>query len=294
MTTARLHGALAALLSAATAGACGREPPGGESTLSILLTDQPEVRLASAVVTLSRVTLRPRDADPVVLRDTPYTVDLVGLSNDADVLVDAAVVPEDEYVDLRFVLEGAAIGITDGSRTRIYATPGYRASADGTLRTPPRDPDGFAVRLGGPLELFGDGDARVLLVDFDLAESFGPDADGAWAMRPVLEGVDLDRTASVGVEVGRDARVTLPSDLRVRLLDAKGLFESEIALTNEDADPALEATFRFVDPREGPFTVVLVPPAGATLQVEPEVVAGVPARDGEISEVSFDPRIPGA
>ena len=286
---------LSVVLVTVAALGCGRGSE-GEGSVTILLTDGPSARLESAVVTISQIYLQPADeGERVILRDDPVTLDIASLANDTETLVDGSIVPDGDYSQLRFVIDGAYIVVVDDAAGRqVFATEGYATpglAVDGSLQTPSWDTSGLKVKLadGG---ITVEGNQRILLVDFDLAESFGHPADDEWVMHPVLEALDLDLTATITVEVDGTTGLQLPAgvtlaEFRVRLLDAKGQFEGEQPLANQDDDPALEATFMYVDPREGPFSVVLVAPSGVTFQAEPAAAVIVSVDSGQSESVSF-------
>src|SRR5437588_4670574 len=56
-------------------------------------------------------------------------------------------------------------------------------------------------------------ESKVLLVDFDVQQSFGHDAgnSGSWVMHPVIKGADLTLSGNVNVTAKLGASLTLPS-----------------------------------------------------------------------------------
>ena len=184
--------ALAVLLACAEGGG-----PGGTSTLSIKLTDAPgDIR--HAFVTITEVYLM-GEGGKLVLRDTPFTADLLTLAGTTTDLVSDAEVPSGRYSQLRFVVGGACLAVeNETGGADIHATPEYDSDpcggpAPGELETPGFDRSGLKVVLhGGALEL--DGGRTVLLVDFDVAQSFGHPAGGSgrWVMHPVVTGGEIE------------------------------------------------------------------------------------------------------
>src|SRR5262245_36571338 len=88
---------------------------GSESTgrLSIMLTDAPAAAdIRAAVVTIDQVYLQSEaTGDRIVLREQPFTTDLLTLSSDVATLVESATVPAGSYEQLRFVVSGAYISV---------------------------------------------------------------------------------------------------------------------------------------------------------------------------------------
>lgn len=185
-------GLLAAALTA-LAGCGDGAGPGGTTALSLKLTDAPG-DIQSAFVTITEINLS-GSGGKVVLRDEPYTGDLLTLAGTTADLVTDVQVPSGTYNQLRFVISGACIAVENESGgSDIYTTDGYDSTpcggpATGVLQAPSYAQSGLKVILdGGALTL--DGPEKVLLVDFDVAQSFGHVAgqSGMWVMHPVVKG----------------------------------------------------------------------------------------------------------
>lgn len=202
-----LRAALIALLLTPSYG-CGDSAGPGSTRLSILLKDAPG-GVTSAVVTISQIYLQGENGK-VVLSDQETTTDLLTLANDTKTVVQDATVPSGTYSQLRFMITGAYLEVQDDPAcdpaqttcaTSIYATEGYATPkpAAGTLKTPSFDQSGLKVSLpGGGLTLsVGE---KVLLVDFNVAESFGHEAGGAsgWVMHPVITASEVQAAAAGG------------------------------------------------------------------------------------------------
>lgn len=128
-------------------------------------------------------------------------------------LVDDALVPAGSYSELRMVLDEAYVRLEDG---RVYATENAElpagVTAAGTLRCPSCSQSGFKVKF------LGDGlrveDNSVVLIDFDVAQSFGHQAgqSGQWIMRPVLRATtNTIMLGTIDGTVALDDGVTLPA-----------------------------------------------------------------------------------
>ena len=300
--------AAAAALALATLGglsACaadGSSAP-GTSKVSILLTDAPG-DVKKAVVTISRIYLQGSDDEQsgrVVLLNTPVTTDLLTLANSTAELVDDAVVPAGTYSQLRFVVTGGYIEVDDGhGGTSIYASsPDYAglpagAPVAGELKMPSYAQSGIKVNLpdGG---FHVSGEQKVLLVDFDVARSFGHQAgaSGMWVMTPVLTATELTATGSVVVTLRKDAGVTLPTvggtattlgGFSAELSNGAGSHETT-AFTDADGDGTYEAAFRFLVP--GDYALDVTGPAGVTFTTSPAHPASVSIASGLASSFGF-------
>lgn len=272
--TAIVLGAIAPLAS------CSDSTSAGNAKLSILLTDAPG-DVKAAVVTIDEIYLQ--GSGRVVLMDQPVTTDLLTLANSTADLVQDAVVPAGSYGQLRFVVSGAYIEVENGDgTTSIYATsPDYAglpagAQVAGTLQTPSFDASGLKVNLpGGALHLAAE--EKILLVDFDVSQSFGQSAGGSggWVMHPVLKATDLQTTGDAAVTLSLGESVTLPmvGDAQVTLGDFKAVLTAsdmstkELAFTDDNSDGTFEADFHFLAP--GDYSVTVTGPSGVTFATDP-------------------------
>ena len=292
---------LAALGS--TAG-CSDDPAGSNSSqLSILLTDAPG-DLKTAVVTISQIYLQgseKEESSRVVLSNTVTTTDLLTLTNSTTTLVQDAVVPAGSYSQLRFVITGGYVEVenSDGS-TSIYASsPSYEglpagAQVAGTLQMPSFAQTGIKVNLpGGAVSITGE--QKVLLVDFDVSQSFGQQAgqSGRWVMTPVLEATDFSATGSVTATLRADASLTMPmvngaqvtlGQFRAVLTNAARSSE-ELALSDSDNDGVYEARFRYLV--AGDFTVDFIAPDGVTFTTDRSRPASVSVPSGQDVAAGF-------
>jgi hypothetical protein len=247
--------ALASVLGCGGGGSDSTET----SRMSIKLTDAPGANIQSAVVTIDEIYLQGNER--VSLRSDPVTTDLLTLTNDVQTLVDDVAVPAGTYSQLRFVISGAYIEVAEEGSTRIFATDGYDhlppdRTADGTLQTPSWDSSGFKVKLpDGSLEVAGE--QKILLVDFDVAESFGQEAgaSGRWVVRPTLKATDFELSSSIRVNLHADPGVSSASlaDLNVELKDKDGNSEGLLAPTDPEGDGIYSVTFLYLDADQGPF-----------------------------------------
>ena len=201
MVRSTLPGGLLAVALAALAGCGDGAGPGGTTAVSLKLTDAPG-DVQHAYVTITEINLTGEDGK-VVLRDTPYSADLLTLAGTTADLVTDADVPSGTYAELRFVISGACIAVENESGgSDIYTTNGYDPApcggpATGTLQAPSYAESGLKVVLDeGALTIVGP--QKILLVDFDVEQSFGHVAgqSGTWVMHPVVTGGEIEPEAA--------------------------------------------------------------------------------------------------
>ena len=259
-------------VSALVGGCVGGSTTRQTGQLTIMLTDAPAAAdIRAAVVTIDKIYLQRDDTASgdsgddangrVVLRDQPFTTDLLTLSSDVAKLVDNAVVPAGSYSQLRFVMSGAYIEVVSGTSTAIYATPGYAAvppgrTVTGELRTPSWNTSGFKVNLpDGKVDI--EGDQRVLVVDFDVGETFDRQlGNGAWMMQPVLHAFDFLASGSIVINTDVHA-IVRTGPLTAELDDAGGHMVAIREVNDADGDGRIPIAFQFLDPRESPFWLTL-------------------------------------
>ncbi len=275
---------LAAVGLALTGAACADSSTGNaaDAKITVLLKDAPG-DVKAAVVTISQVYMQgsstgDEPGSRVILRDTPITTDLLTLANSTAELVKDGVVPAGTYGQLRFVITGGYVEIDNGNgTTSIFASsPNYAglpqgATVAGALQMPSYAQSGLKVNLpGGSVKL--DAEQTVVLVDFDVSQSFGKEAgaSGRWVMTPVLTATELQFTGSAKVTLTKDPALTLPSinNTPVTLgqfkatLTKSGGTPTELPLTDADNDGTFEANFKFVP--AGDYSVDFVAPTGIT------------------------------
>jgi hypothetical protein len=275
---------LAAVGLALTGAACADSSTGNaaDAKITVLLKDAPG-DVKAAVVTISQVYMQgsstgDEPGSRVILRDTPITTDLLTLANSTAELVKDGVVPAGTYGQLRFVITGGYVEIDTGNGTTSFfaSSPNYAglpqgATVTGALQMPSYAQSGLKVNLpGGSVKL--DAEQTVVLVDFDVSQSFGKEAgaSGRWVMTPVLTATELQFTGSAKVTLTKDPALTLPSinNTPVTLgqfkatLTKSGGTPTELPLTDADNDGTFEANFKFVP--AGDYSVDFVAPTGIT------------------------------
>ena len=292
---------IAALGLAGVAVACSDSTGNATSgKITVLLTDAPG-DVKTAMVTISQIYMQ---GDPVaddagsrvILRDTPITTDLLTLANSTADLVKDATVPAGSYGQLRFVITGGYIEVenADGSTSIYSSSPDYAglpsgATVAGSLQTPSYASSGLKVKLpDGGVTI--DSDQTILLVDFDVAQSYGKAAGGSgqWVMSPVLTATDLSFSGGLKVTLAKDPALTMPSvngtpvtlgQFKATLTKSGGAPE-ELELTDVDNDGTFEATFLYVAAGSD-YTVNFVAPAGvSTFTTNPASPAAVTVTSG--------------
>ncbi|WP_224363272.1 DUF4382 domain-containing protein [Hyalangium versicolor] len=272
----------------------------GDSKVTIKLTDAPG-NFKRAVVTISEVELLGEgENNRVVLLNQAKTTDLLTLANDTADLVKDAVVPSGTYKELRFVITSAFIEVEEeeGS-SRIHASsPSCEglpmgAQVAGDLRMPSYGQSGLKVKIADPLEV--EGDQKVILVDFDVAQSFGRLAgnSGQWVMSPVIKAAEITFSSTVTLTLTKGADVILPSvndlpvtlaDFRASLSNTAGTVET-VAFTDANSDGTFEAQFKFLIP--GDFSASIVGPEGVTFATNPASPTPVEVGSGKQVSVAF-------
>ncbi len=144
-----------------------------DATVRINLTDAPSDAFASAEVSFSRVLLvGAEDGSVVDLLSTttaPPRFDLMRLRGDAEALLVEAHVPSGRYGKLTLVVDRARVRLApgfvfrDGSAERVIEAPGGRSRF-------------IDAELDAPLDAVA-GAVTLLVVDFDVDESFAIDRD---------------------------------------------------------------------------------------------------------------------
>ena len=271
MLRARIAGF--ALAVAALAGCSDSQGP-GTAQFSVKLTDAPGP-FTAAVVTISDVYLM-GSGGKVTLSSTPTTVNLLDLQNATLDLVKDAVVPTGTYQELRLVITGGYVQLTDGS---IYASsPSYAglpqgATVTGQLQMPSFEQSGLKVTLpASALDVTAP--QKIVLIDFNVSESFGQDAgnSGLWVMHPVIQGADIQTTGSVAVSLTLGNGVTLPqvNGTQITLAD----FSATLGGETQALDANGQATFQFVVP--GTYPLSFSGPAGVTFVTDPVATTATP------------------
>ncbi len=173
----------------------------------------------------------------------------------------------------------------------VFATSEYGecGAADGLLNMPSFAQSGAKVLLNG---LQVTGGQQVLLLDFNVEESFGQEAgmSGMWVMEPVIHASNIRLTGGIAVTLS-EGDVTLPegydlSQFSATMLPAVG-DSSRVDFADDDSDEIYELAFRYLITDNGPFDVRLNAPEGLTVTVDPVSPATVDPASGETATVDW-------
>ena len=289
---------MGAMLIGALAGCGSDSTSAGTGKISLLLTDAPG-DVKAAVVTIAEIDLQ-GSGGTTVLMNTPVTTDLLTLSNSTAQLVQDAVVPAGSYTQLRFVITGAYIAVDNGNGgTSIYASsPTYAglpsgAVVSGALQMPSFGQSGLKVDLpGGNVSIASN--EKILLVDFNVAQSFGQVAGGSgqWAMHPVVKATDVEFSGGLTVQMTQDASLTMPtlsgSPLTLgqfsAVITASDNSTHTLALTDA-GNGVFQAQFQYLP--AGSYSVNFTAPTGVTFTTNPTVPTSAAVTAGEVTTSAF-------
>jgi Domain of unknown function (DUF4382) len=281
---------LTALAALALAGCGNTQGPSGTTSLSVVLKDAPG-DLQKAVVTISEIDLV-GSGGVQVLMQTPTTTDLLTLATNTATLVQGAEVPSGTYTELRFKITGACIAVDNGAQpSLIYATTGYDATqcgsgTPGLLQAPSYAQSGLKVTMAANA-LALTGTQKILLVDFDVSQSFGQQAGGSggWVMHPVVTGGDIQATGSLHTSVQLGSGVTLPNAATLDQLSAvlvSGASDTVgvVALSDSAGTPVFTADFTFLTPASYTLSLKL-PSTVASVTTNPATPEAVTITSGQ-------------
>jgi hypothetical protein len=295
---------LTAALALASAIACGGSS-GNQARLTVLLKDAP-ANFKAAVVTITEVNLQGTNGK-TVLSSTKTTVDLLTLANDVKTLLKDVVIPPGTYSELRLVLSGGYVAVDNGSGgTDIFvSSPTYEGlpagtTPTGTLKMPSMGQSGLKVDFAGSELTLAVG-SKVLLIDFDVAQSFGHEAgaSGSWVMHPVIKGAELTVSGNVNVTLALDASLKLPvvdlgggapphqvtlADFSATLTDANANVIKEPLVA--DTTGKYGASFLYLMPGTG-YTLTFSAPGITALTTAPVTPAAVTVTAGQATNLAF-------
>lgn len=268
--------------------------PRDTGTVSVMLTDAPG-DFEHAFVTLARIELL-GEGGRLTLMDEPVTVDLLTLQNEVMEIVGETPVPGGTYSEMRLVITDGLIAVEqhDGS-SRVYASSNAFAeslgfTAAGSLHMPSLGQSGLKIKLPGGIATV-DGDDNAILIDFNVAESFGHQAgnSGRWVMHPVIHASGFTQTGAIrlGIALGEDVSLPTIGDTQVTLAMLSGLLDRNgdiipVPFTDDDEDGTWFATFRFLPPGSYPVSLGLVD--GLTVDTDPELPLLLQVSAGQTTE----------
>lgn len=284
-----------ALLLTLPAAACDDTTDAEFGEVSIQLTDAAGEEVVDAWVTITDIYFQqesgendPEDSRVYILEDATETHELTSLSETVEELVVGELVPTGTYGQLRVVISGGCIVTDLGS---VFATDGYGecGAADGLLNMPSFAQTGAKVLLNG-LEVTGG--QQVLLLDFNVEESFGQEAgmSGMWVMEPVIHASNITLTGGIAVTLS-EGDVTLPEGYDLGQFSATMVptvgDDSQVDFADDDGDGTYELAFRYLITDNGPFEVQLNAPEGLTVTVDPASPVMVDPASAETATVDW-------
>lgn len=285
-----------ALLLTFPVAACDGGTDAEFGSLSIQLTDAAGEEVVEAWVTITDIYLQQEsgDNDPegsrvYLLENGNETHELLSLANSVADLVVGQEVPTGTYGQLRIVISDGCIEVDDG--TVFSSSTGYDlcGARDGELQMPSFAQTGAKVLLNG-LEVTGD--QQIMMLDFDVEDSFGRETGGSgmWVMTPVIHASDITLTAGIAVTLD-PGQVTLPQgysmgDYSATMLPAEG-DSSRVSFTDDNGDGTFELAFQFLIPGNGPFSVRFNDPDGLESAVDPASPVSVSPASGETANVDW-------
>lgn len=238
------------LASLVAVGACddstptGSDLPGGETLLSVYLTDAPG-DVDSVWVQVEDLVLVGDDGQTSLLDEPTGLLNVTALRDSATALVEDREIEPGTYGQLRFIIGGAVLQTTG---ERVFTSGGaehpHGLEAGGTLHCPSCAQTGIKVVLRGMTVEEGD---NGLLLDFDVTQSFGREAgrSGRWIMHPVIHASVTDPGPDAGEAFGEiTGTVVLDDEVSIpecggaeRTLEEFVPVAVATTLTDDEGDP---------------------------------------------------------
>jgi hypothetical protein len=284
-------------LAAAAMGLVSGCSSSGQASMTVLLSDAPG-DFQAAVVTITEIDLD-GPAGTTVLSTTKTTTDLLKLAGNTATLVNGTAIEPGSYDQLRFVITGGYVQVDNGAGgSEIFATSatyeGLPAGAvvAGTLKMPSFAQSGLKVDLPSGGLVVGT-EAKVVMVDFKVAESFGHEAgnSGSWVMHPVVQASDVTLSGTLNVKLALGTGVTLPlidthqvtlADFSVTVMCTDGVVRTEPLVL---ANGTFGASFQFLAPATE--TITFTGPVGLTFTTSPASPATATVSSGQLTEADF-------
>lgn len=191
MSTLYRIGSVAACCAALVMTACD-DSNDGTARLDVRLTDAAG-DVAAVWVDVSQIYLQGPGGRTDLLPSPTGLIELTSLAGTTLGLVEDVVLAPGSYGQLRFVVDAAVLETLDGS---VYAYGGAEHPDElpvtGDLVCPSCNASGLKVLLGPAGLVIEEGD-NILVLDFDVARSFGRMAGGSgqWVMNPLINGTQV-------------------------------------------------------------------------------------------------------
>jgi hypothetical protein len=297
---------LAATLAFLAAG-CSTQPSATSqpsatqpSKITVLLKDAPSNGVEQAWVTFTEIALVGSGGTTVLATNT-MTVELVRLANTTETLVKDVDVPAGTYAQLRFVITDGCLlagGIWYSSSATCTgpSVEGSPPVPTGTLRMPSYAQSGLKVNLPGSLGTIGSG-TRIVLVDFDVEQSYGHQAgnSGAWVMHPVVTATDFQLSGTIDVSLAYRAEQPLPgtntlADFKAELSSVASdntlIPIKAINLAGTNTLESGSVSFTYLVP--GNYAVGFTAPSGVNAVYSPNVPLPVVVDPGQVTKAAFE------
>jgi hypothetical protein len=172
--------------------ACDSTGPRDGTRLSIFLTDGPG-DVESAWIQIDRILMLGDDNGEIeVPADLDEMIEITELVDRVHALATEVPFEPDSFRELRLVLAGAVLQTKQGE---VYATAGAELPAELqntqgvlALQCPSCAQSGLKIKVQGASPELEEGESASLVLDFDVAQSFGHQAgrSGRWIMHPVI------------------------------------------------------------------------------------------------------------
>ncbi len=188
--------------------------PDGDASLSVQLTDAPSANVNRAWVKVEQLTLQGSEGGVNLLDQPTGFIQLTDLVDRTETLVQDEPIPPNTYGQLRFIIAGAAVETDEGE---VYSYNGAASeiegiTRDGELQCPSCGQTGIKVNMPeGGLQL--ETEAKILVLDFDVSESFGQQAgmSGMWVMNPLITSSTVEASGTIAGTVSTGSNVSLPT-----------------------------------------------------------------------------------
>ena len=200
--------------------ACDGTGPNDRARLSIYLTDGPG-DVESAWIQIDQILMvGDENGEIEVPADLDEMIKITDLVDRVRALATEVPFEPDSFRELRLVLAGAVLKSKQGE---VYATAGATLPAElantqgvQTLQCPSCAQSGLKIKVHGPAPELEEGESASLVLDFDVAQSFGhrAGASGRWIMHPVIFATWVEApqpvTRSISGTVALGTGVTVP------------------------------------------------------------------------------------
>lgn len=279
-------------------GGCDDSSSPDEGSLSLLLTDAPGAGIEHAWVEITGIYLQGEAPDDQgrlwLLEESTGLIDLTTLADATLELVKDVVVTPGTYSQLRVIIGEAVIETDDG---KVYTKPGSGhpegEQPDGFLECPSCTENGIKVNLPGGAVTIED-DAKILVLDFDVTQSFGREAglSSVWVMNPLINGSDFEASGTISGTVSLAEGLSLPvcgGDAEASLSDFVPMASSADVEKSGNVDAEGTYKISFVEPGDWDlsYAAEVTFDNGETLSFSADHPATVSVGSGAVASADF-------